>query len=167
MFERILVAADGSEHARKAARIAGSLAGRYDAELIIAHVLTGQPVPEALHHMAEAEHLVQPQGGGPSQLGRLSIETRSKAEEERLAAAIGTKILEQSASLARQEGARRITPIELSGHAADALLGAARDCGADLVVCGSRGFGAVGSVVMGSVSSRLAHHLEVPCLTVK
>ncbi len=167
MFTKILVAADGSEHAQKAVAIAGSLAGRYDADLVIAHVLTGQPVPDGLRHMAEVEHLAEPRQVEPPHLGRLSIEIISKANEERLAAAVGAKVLERSVIAARHEGAERVTPLELSGDAADALLEAAREQKVDLVVVGRRGFGAIGSLVMGSVSSKLTHHLDVPCLTVK
>ncbi len=167
MFRKILVAADGSDHAEKAVAIAGSLAGRYDAELIVAHVQTGEPVPDGLRHMAEVEHLTGQRQTEPPHLGRLSIEVISKADEARLAAAVGARILERSVAAARHEGAARVTPLELSGDAADALIEAAREHGVDLVVVGSRGFGTIGGLVMGSVSSKLAHGLEVPCLTVK
>ena len=167
MFKKILVAVDGSDHAQKAVAIAGNLAGRYDAELVVAHVQTGQPVPEGLRHMAEVEHLTGPRRTEPPHLGRLSIEIISKSDEAQLAAAVGARLLERSVDAARREGAMRVTPLELSGDAADALLEAAKEHGVDLVVVGSRGFGAIGGLVMGSVSSKLAHGLEVPCLTVK
>ena len=167
MFTKILAAVDGSGHAGKAVAIAGSLAGRYDADLVIAHVLTGQDVPDELRRMAEVEHLVEPRSAEPVRLGSLSVTSGSKIDEGRLAAAVGARVLERAVATARHEGARRVTSLELSGDAADALLEAASAHGADLVVVGSRGFGALGSLVMGSVSSKLAHHLEVPCLTVK
>ncbi|HRY25962.1 MAG: universal stress protein [Geminicoccaceae bacterium] len=167
MFTKILAAVDGSGHAGKAVAIAGSLAGRYDADLVIAHVLTGQDVPDELRRMAEVEHLVEPRPTEPARLGNLSVGSATKVDEGRLAAAVGARVLERAVAAAKREGARRVTPLQLSGDAADALLEAAKEQGADLVVVGSRGFGALGSLVMGSVSSKLAHHLEVPCLTVK
>lgn len=167
MFKRILAAVDGSGHAGKAVAIAGSLAGRYDADLVVAHVVTGEDVPDELRHMAEVEHLVEPKPAEPARLGILSVAPGAKINEERLAEAVGAKVLERAVVAAKREGASRVTTLQLSGDAADALLEAAVAQGADLVVVGSRGFSALGSLVMGSVSSKLAHHLEVPCLTVK
>ncbi|MFH1635562.1 MAG: universal stress protein [Chloroflexota bacterium] len=43
MFENILLAIDGSEHARKAARLAGDLARHHDANLRV--VVAFEPVP--------------------------------------------------------------------------------------------------------------------------
>lgn len=167
MFSKILAAVDGSGHAGKAVAIAGSLAGRYDADLVVVHVVTGEEVPDELRRMAEVEHLVEPQAVEPARLGNLSVAPAAKVDEERLGNAVGARVLERAVVAARREGASRVTTLQLAGDAADALLEAAREQGADLVVVGSRGFGALGSLVMGSVSSKLAHHLEVPCLTVK
>ena len=39
MPKKILLPVDGSEHARKAAALAGDLAEKYDSELILLHVI--------------------------------------------------------------------------------------------------------------------------------
>ena len=44
----ILAAVDGSEHARRAATLAGDLAGRYGARLVIVHVMTSEPMPDTV-----------------------------------------------------------------------------------------------------------------------
>ena len=54
----------------------------------------------------------------------------------------------------------QVTVQAVSGTPAEELLGAARD--ADLLVVGSRGAGGFARLVMGSVSSQVAHHAHCP-----
>jgi nucleotide-binding universal stress UspA family protein len=168
MFKTILVATDGSDHGRNATRIAGSLAGKLGAKLYVAHVVTGQPVPESLRRMAEVEHLVkEPEQEQGSSLGRLSLKAIPRVIDQRIAAAVATRVLEQAGTLAKSEGAEDVVPLELTGDAADALVEAVRDRGVDLVVIGSRGFGAFGRLVHGSVSSKVSHDVACPVMVVK
>lgn len=168
MFETILVATDGSDHGRNATRVAGGLAGRLGARLYVAHVVTGQPVPEALRRLAEVEHLVgEPAKEQGSSLGRLSLGASPHAADQRIAAAVATKVLEQAAALAREEGAADVVPLELRGDAADALVEAVGSHAVDLVVIGSRGFGRLGRLVHGSVSSAVGQEVACPVLVVK
>jgi len=168
MFERILVATDGSDHGRNATRVAGSLAGKYEAELLVAHVITDKPVPEELRRMASVEHLVkEPKPEPGSSLGRLSLKPSRDVLDQQLKAAIASKLLEQGAALAKSEGATKVKPLELDGDAADALVRAAKERGVDLVVIGSRSFGPLGRLLHGSVSTEVSQHVRCPCLIVK
>ena len=168
MFTTILVATDGSDHGRNATRVAGNLAGRYDARLFIAHVVSDQPVPEAMRRMADVEHLVKDaEPEKSSSLGRLSVKASPNAGEQQLKAAISTKLLEQGVALAKREGATKVQPLELQGDAAAALLEAVAKHGVDLVVIGSRGFGPLGRLMHGSVSSKVSQEVGCPCLVVK
>jgi nucleotide-binding universal stress UspA family protein len=168
MFTTILVANDGSDHGRNATRIAGDLAGRYDAKLLVAHVISDQPVPEQLRRMAEVEHLVkQPERERGSSLGRLSIEASPNAGELQLKAAISARLLEQGVTLAKHEGATKVQALELQGDAAEALVEAVGRHGVDLVVIGSRSFGPLGRLLHGSVSSEVSQQVRCPCLIVK
>jgi len=47
--------------------------------------------------------------------------------------------------------------VVLAGAAADVILSVAEDRGADVIVVGHRGYGAMKRFVLGSVSSKLAH----------
>jgi nucleotide-binding universal stress UspA family protein len=51
------------------------------------------------------------------------------------------------------------------GHPAEVLLEAAKD--ADLLVVGSRGRGGFSGMLLGSVSTQLAHHASCPILIVR
>ena len=57
--------------------------------------------------------------------------------------------------------------VESGGGVWRALADAAGRSGAALIVCGSRGRGAVASTVLGSVSSGLLHNAETPTLLVR
>ena len=168
MFTTILVANDGSDHGRNATRIAGDLAGRYAAQLFVAHVVSDQPVPEQLRRMAEVEHLVKdPEPEQSSSLGRLSIKASPNARDQQLKAAISSKLLEQGVALAKREGATNVQPLELQGDAAAALVEAVGRHGVDLVVIGSRSFGPLGRLLHGSVSTEVSQQIRCPCLIVK
>ncbi|MEO8510540.1 MAG: universal stress protein [Chloroflexota bacterium] len=53
------------------------------------------------------------------------------------------------------------------GHAADVILAAARDSGADLIVTGSRGRGPVRSMLLGSVANEVATNAPFPVLVAR
>ena len=59
MFNKILVATDGSSHANKALELAGNLAKVHEASLVIVHVLQHGRVPDSIMRMVENEHLVE------------------------------------------------------------------------------------------------------------
>lgn len=58
------------------------------------------------------------------------------------------------------DGADRVEQVVVNDHAGPGLVGQSGD--ADLLVVGSRGFGAVKSLVLGSVSNYCLHHSLVP-----
>jgi nucleotide-binding universal stress UspA family protein len=66
---------------------------------------------------------------------------------------------------ARQAGARA-TYLVWDGDPGDGILAAAEAEGADLIVVGTRGRGAVGRM-LGSVSDRVLHRAQVPVLVVR
>ncbi len=66
----------------------------------------------------------------------------------------------------RDLGSRHDTLV-LVGSPADEIVRAARELGADLIVVGSYGVGAVRSVLLGSVSQRILHYAHCPVLVVR
>jgi len=176
-MERILVALDGSEHAEKALDLASDLAGKYDAELVLLHVLSDRPLSDAERHMAEVEYLDQVVGSGdlssvllargdPRVVAQRVLE-RYGPLTRRLREATGTRLLDQSRQRAHERGARKVQTMLEDGDPASAILRVAKELDADALVLGSRGLGEVRGLLMGSVSHKVAHLAACTCVTVR
>ena len=173
MFKTILVATDGSAHARRAVEIAARLAVVHDARLIGLHVIGNGDVPPQLRRLVETEHLVEEERLPASLLANvaagLSIAERgvTEAHLERLHAAIGKRIAAQTVTACRAAGAEQASCSLADGDPAQAILKHADLEGADLIVMGTRGLSGLKELLMGSVSHRVCQGAECSCLTVK
>lgn len=90
------------------------------------------------------------------------------AAEEPLSTAIAA--LERAASLARELGVpceNELAAGETAQEIADAIVGIAAAKAAEMIVVGSRGYGAIRRAVLGSVSREVLGAAEVPMLVVK
>lgn len=176
MFKTIVVATDSSDHARKAIRIAGDLADKYAARLIVTHVVDPHRNSPELRHMAEVEHLIKSDPGNKgltSTLGlpgdwaaRMSSLRESATDNLTILTAIGEHLLKS----ARQELPKSVTNVETrleQGDPVECILEVLRNEQADLVVLGTRGLGELKGMLMGSVSHKLSNLAPCPCLTVK
>lgn len=139
MFKRILLATDGSPDAEEALAYARDLALRDGAQVIVVHAF--EPVPSYL--------------GDPME-GRVTA--RHVAAGENVAYDAAKKLQEADVNV--------IVEI-LEGPPADAILNVAsvREC--DLIVMGSRGHGALASLLLGSVSHRVLAHTRAPVMVVR
>jgi len=141
---RVVCGVDGSEQARHAASAALRLADRLGARLILVHVTPTRTVVPVDSF---------PMGVDPSTYPRSSELACSEAE-----AAFDS--LSSDVTEARVEREVRL------GEPAAVLAEVAADCGAELIVVGSRGRGAWRSAVLGSVSSDVARLAPCPVLIV-
>ena len=66
-----------------------------------------------------------------------------------------------------QAGGRRAVPHVRIGAAAAEIAACAAELGCDAIVMGSRGLGAVGGLVLGSVAQKTVHRSQVPVTLVK
>ena len=137
MFERILLAVDGSEHSRKAVPVAGDLSRRYDGEVIVLHV---------------REHEV-------TWGADIDVET---ADEARLLVDEVVRELKDSGANVRGEVVR--VPL---GQTPRAILDMAQEESVGLIVMGTRGLSDWGRLLMGSVARKIVHLAEVPVLVVR
>ena len=141
MYETIVVGTDGSAGATKAVEHAVSLAAVTGAHLHIAMATPSIPTivaPDMLIASADWTNATE-------QATRAALET---AGETAVAAGV------------------TVTTHQLSGDPADALLSLCDDIGADLLVIGSRGMHGARRFLLGSVSSRCAHHADRSVLIV-
>jgi len=147
MFQRILLAYDGSSHAKRAYEVAVGLAFKLGARLDIVQVVAHQHAPEAVAAFAEAER-----AGNPDQIELAQCAANS---------------LTPLWSEARSRGINEVGGDVLRGDPAHEIVSYAQATGSDLIVMGRRGRGRIGGLVLGSVSSHLTSHAECPVLTVK
>jgi len=139
MFKNILLGVDGSEHALRAARLAGEMARLTTADLRV--VVSFDPVPgylgepylqEALsNRMRQADDILQP---ALDEIGSIP-------------GTLKTEVLE--------------------GPPAEAILNVAEVREIDLIVMGTRGRGRFTSVLLGSQSQKVVSHATCPVMLVR
>jgi nucleotide-binding universal stress UspA family protein len=134
-----LVATDGSEGSNAALAEATRLAERSGASLSLVYVREA-PLPVV---------------GEPYYQRALSAELRR-----------GREVLDSAAATAEAAGIR--TQIDLlEGRPSERIVELARNRDVDLIVVGSRGRGAIGAALLGSVSESVLHHADRPVLIVR
>lgn len=140
-MKRILVPVDGSAAALRALKHAALLAGR-GTELQLVNVQPAMP----LYGMVRA-YLRVPQ-------------------YKAACGALSKKALDPAVKLARRAQVAHRTHV-LFGEAGETLADAARRLKCGAIVMGTRGQGAVGNLMLGSVATKVVHLAQVPVTLVK
>lgn len=140
---KILIAVDGSEPADRAIEAVAAMA-RSSLELEATLLCVS---PEPLFY------------------GSYTAATIQKIEDEQVIQqnAILAKALER----ARTAGLQVVAPARAYGVVANEIVRAAKDRQVDQIAMGTRGMGAVGNMLLGSVAQRVLHQSPVPVLLVK
>ncbi len=175
MPKRIVIAFDGSENAKRAVEAAGELAKDYDAELHLVHVIGSGRIPSSLAHMAEIEHLTEERRVPKPQnvanvFGNLATAERADTSPEvahEVHKALGQRLLTNAADIARDKGAASVEVMLCEGNTAEAILKAAKQMDADLIVLGTRGLSELKGLLLGSVSHKVIQLSSCSCLVVK
>lgn len=147
MFTKIVVGFDGSETSDRALRLACDLAEKYESELHLVH--TPQPQTVAFAMGAVAGYHTAMTMPSPAEV--------AKAND---------KVVAQANAVAKEAGQAIAQTHIKRGDPGDQIVACAEDCGADLIVTGRRGLGALGAFVQGSTSLRVNHLAKCACLSV-
>ncbi len=139
MFKNILLGVDGSEHALRAAKIAGDLARQLGSDVWVAACF--DPVPAYL--------------GEPNL--QQAVNLRLQQAEEVLVPAI--EIIGEIPGSLRKE--------VLEGPPAEALLGVAQARNIDLIIMGTRGHGQLAGLLLGSQSQKVVSHAACPVMLIR
>jgi nucleotide-binding universal stress UspA family protein len=137
MFEQILLAVDGSEHALKAAKLAGDLA---------------RAVNSAHLRIVIAYDRIPPYLGEPN--FQHIIDTRLREANESL----------DKARTAVGKVPAVVHTELIEGEPAEAIINVAAMQKSSVIVMGSRGFGQLLGLVLGSTSQKVVSHAPCPVL---
>lgn len=140
MFNRILLAVDGSDHALNAARTAGELARTLKAEMLRI-VIAYDPIP--------------------AYLGEPNLQ---QAIDARLQEA--NSILQKAEEAVGEQNIKVHTEL-IEGSPAAAILAVAETRQSDLIIMGSRGLGPLTGALLGSTSQKVISHAPCPVLIVR
>jgi nucleotide-binding universal stress UspA family protein len=141
-MKKILVPVDGSDVSRRALRYAAALAHRLKASLLIVHV-------------QEA----------PLYYGELSVYV-PRGRFEKMQRDYSRSVLDAAAQVMKRADVRYASEA-LKGPVGSTIAKRARARKCDGIVMGTRGMGAVGNLIMGSVATQVLHHATVPVTLVK
>ncbi|MCZ8516728.1 universal stress protein [Paenibacillus filicis] len=142
LYSKIIVAYDGSEHSEKALESAIKLAEmNHSAKLEVIYVY----VDPFQKMVLGGEGLLLIPSDLQNEMASAIVEKAKKAVE----------------------GLPYANVIFKEGHPAKIILEYTESEGGDLIVVGSRGLGAIGEFVLGSVSHNIVQHTKVPVLVVK
>ncbi|HAV78259.1 MAG TPA: universal stress protein [Anaerolineae bacterium] len=139
MFERILLAVDGSEHSVHAAKVAAEIARCMKSELRV--VVAYEPIPPRLGE----PHL------------QVAINARLDAAQ--------TILQKTVTAIGEVPGGIRTEQIE--GNPAEVVINVAKTRKSDVIVMGSRGLGRLAGLVLGSTSHKVVSHAPCPVLIVR
>lgn len=140
MFERILLAVDGSEHGYKAAHTAADLARTMNSESLRI-VVAYDPIPPYL--------------GDPN--FQQAIDSRLNYAKS---------VLQQAVEVVGDVPAEISTEL-IEGDPAESIIGVARTRDSHVIVMGSRGLGRLAGLLLGSTSQKVVSLAPCPVLIVR
>jgi len=147
MFDKILVAVDGSEHAAKAVDAAIEIARKFDASLVFLSVYKHYSRLESTHSLVRSREVPE----APDEtLGALAKETAERA-----------------AAYAKEHGVAHVKAVSKRGPVARTIVDFVKEQKIDTVVMGRRGLGDIEGLLLGSVSHKVCSLAECTCVTVK
>lgn len=157
MIHTIIAPIDGSTHAQMALDLSADLAARYDAQLVLVHVAGADGnLPEDLYSAAARE--LEEAAGASAQ--------SDQSQGHRVLERMGQMLLREAQEKAEAKGVTRCEMVVDFGDPAERILHHTKERSADLIVMGSRGFGELKGLVLGSVSHKVFHLAPCTCVTV-
>jgi len=174
MIDTILIPVDGSAASRKAMTFGSDLAARYDARIVLLHVLLRQNLAEGLRGLSELERT---SGGGLESLGKalgdlplnkvLGSARAGEAVPREVLDFIARQVVDYAEKIARAKGVANIKSLIEDGDPAKRIIECAEKENADTIVMGARGLSDIEGLLLGSVSHKIAHLASCTVITVR
>lgn len=155
MFEKILVALDGSEHSVQALRAAIQIARKFNGKLTLVHVYAITVAP-----------IVVPE---PTTLTPSGVPVVTPAEVSKMIEAareVGQRILDDGEKEVKSENVQVESTLK-EGSTVQEITRLAKEGNFDLIAIGAKGVGRLREFLLGSVSEGVMKHAPYPVLVVK
>lgn len=146
MFDRILVALDGSEHASHALHMATQLAQRCNATLVLFHAV------EVNAFRSDYD---------------MRVVDSAREAYRRIGMEQADAIMQEAEEQARAAGLSHVLRVVGEGDPVKAVLKVTRETPIDLVIVGTRGLTGLREIAMGSVAHKVSVASPCPVLIVK
>ena len=176
-MKNVLVAIDGSDRSAKTLDAAIALAKAEGTALGIVHVADRHGLTPSEEHLADTEFADSLKKYGFEQRVETSgDELRSQLDnflrehygrEAVIKELVGNKVLDYGEDRALQAGVTEVSKTLRTGDPATQIIEAAKAAKADVIVVGSRGYGEIASLLLGSVSHKLVNASPVSVYVVK
>lgn len=174
MLKTIIVPTDGSDHADKAVGLAGEIAAKFEAKLVVLQILlhhnSTADLRDLCHKLGNPKEIIEQLDNVDDVIIDASAAAYAPVPVPVPAAVlrqIGELIVAKAKDTAEACGASRVTTEVVDGKPADCIIAAVEKENADMIVMGRRGLGNVSGLLMGSVSHKISHLADCACLTVK
>jgi nucleotide-binding universal stress UspA family protein len=161
----ILIPVDGSEHARKAVLVGAAIAAKFNARVVLLHILLRNVPLTKVYDLARSLNIssdvlekFKPISPVVDDFG-LSFPTGAinPVASTGLLIEVGRHILEMEKNVAEGQGVKSLELFMEDDDAADKIIEITKRENADFIVMGRRGLGALSGMLLGSVSTKLSH----------
>jgi nucleotide-binding universal stress UspA family protein len=147
MYEKILVATDGSTLSKKAVRSAIELASAVDAELLALYVVPRYPISYF-------------EGG-------IAVSSQDIARTEKQWTEQGQAVVDAVQQAAEAKGVKAKALVSKSDLVAEAIMSAAKKNKCDLIVMASHGRKGFKRILLGSETQHVLTHSSIPVLVLR
>ena len=176
-MNKILIAVDGSDHAKMALSTASALAKQHNAAVMVLHCVNKETLSGEVRKNIETEYgnELNKRLGSMNLVQSLPDETQyartllshTDAVSQVANAIAGENILKRAISFLQQAGVDNASTSLVNGDAADEIIKAYEKNEIDTIVMGCRGVGKIQGLVFGSVSQSVAHRAKCTVILVK
>jgi len=140
MYNKILLATDGSENAGRAAKEAADLAVEMSSHVILVYIINNPP--------------------SQSRMVKANFDVHSILEED------AKSQIKDTLNIFEANGLPHTLKVAIGDPAAEIIEIAEKEK-AELIIIGSRGLGTIKGVFLGSVSQKVTHNSKCPVMIVK
>ena len=173
MIKNILCALDGSSHAEKALDLAIAMAQKFDARLVLFHVLMRNLDTQEMRRFSEIEGLTHESVAVANRLqtvdGRVEVGLPYDARviPSDMLVKLAQHVLKSAQASAEDKGVSNTTLVIGDGDPAARILACAEQENVDCIIMGSRGLSNIQALFEGSVSRKVSNRAACTTIAVR